>query len=151
MALINYLFSNLLNDSEFSHEELALASKLGVGNVISLSPESSLKILNALLIEKVAKGELIEDIVLVIKMLQSSVDNQKYQERTIRQLHVFQVPILSELGDIISRISTVVTLLLVGCLLFAFSNPKICHDVIGAVMRFNRQCWKIFKYSLIPN
>jgi hypothetical protein len=146
------MFDKLLNqettDKPFiAPEEIALAHRQKEAtNFIALTPAQKLNVLEALLVERVANNEYAEDAMQAIALLQPPAIKQPSTNRNIA--HSFDIPILSEVGDIL-KMATVAGVLIGGALLVILAvNPRFCGEQNGS--RFCSQVTATYKFFYNP-
>lgn len=130
-----------------SPEEMALLPhRKEASNFITLTQKQRLNVLEALLVERVANDENCDDVMAAIAMLQPSTIKQPSTNRNIA--HSFDIPILSEVGDIL-KMATVAGLLIGGALLVTLAvNPRICGEWNGS--QFCNQVNGAYRYFYNP-
>jgi hypothetical protein len=137
---------NSIDKPFISPEEMALLpDRKEASNFITLTPKQRLNILESLLLERVANGENCDDILNAIAMLQIPTQ----QPSTNRNIaHSFDIPILSEIGDII-KMATVAWLMVGGAMLVILAvNPRFCGEKNGS--QFCNQTRLVGRYFVEP-
>ena len=130
-----------------SPEEMALLPhRKEASNFITLTQKQRLNVLEALLVERVANDENCDDVLNAIALLQPPPIKQPSANRNVA--HSFDIPILSEVGDIL-KMATVVGLLIGGALLVTLGvNPRFCSEKNGS--QFCNQVSNVQKYFYNP-
>jgi hypothetical protein len=105
-------------------EKLALCGNPEAYSLAKLSKAEQIKLLRGLLIEKALKSEYVGDVIKVIELLENQPPH------AIKHDHLYNIPVLSEIGDIIRcgfwlTVLTPAVIALMLCL-----NPGMCKPIV---------------------
>jgi hypothetical protein len=108
----------------------------------TLTRSEQIKLLKALVIQKVANGESAEEAITVLAVLEDRPPH------AIKHDHLYNVPVLSEVADIL-KMATIVGLMITGTSLVALAvNPRLCGEWNGS--QFCNQTRSVYRYFVEP-
>lgn len=142
----NSLDHETTDKSFITPEEMSLIpNRKEASNFIALTQKQRLNVLEALLLERVANDQNCDDVLNAIAMLQQPTK----QASTSRNIaHSFDIPIISEIGDIL-RMGTLAGLLIGGAMLVILGvNPGFCGEQNGS--KFCDQTRSVYRYFVEP-
>ncbi|MGI2907685.1 hypothetical protein [Tolypothrix sp. VBCCA 56010] len=107
-----------------------------------LTHAEQVKLLRALILQKVANNENAEETIAALELIENKPPH------TIKHDHLYSIPILSEIGDVL-RIATLAGTLIGGALLVILAvNPGFCGERNGS--QFCDQTRSVYRYFYNP-
>lgn len=142
------MFDHFLNSQPadkllISPEETALLPhRKEAASFIALTQKQKLNVLEALLLERVANNEDAEEIMQAIAMLRTPSTNRNVA-------HSFDIPILSEVADILKMATVAALLVGVAMAVILAVNPRFCGSNNSS--QFCGQVNDVYRYFYYPN
>lgn len=120
----------------------ALSGNAKIEDLGTLTHSEQIRLLKALILQKVANNESAEEAITALSLIENKPPH------TIKHDHLYGIPILSEIGDVL-RMATLAGLLVGGAMLVILGvNPRFCGEQNGS--QFCEQVNSVYKYFYNP-